>query len=386
LPEELTTKEQREHLLQAERKARKAVERKAAQLETLEIVYVPIDSIKPNPWNPNRQSDHDFELLLRSMEEDGFTQPVVTCKITAEDMEVPRIKDAGYLEVGDTMIVDGEHRWRARRKLGWDDIAITIAPMAASQAMIATLRHNRARGSEDFDLAAEVLQDLQALGSIAWAQDALMLDDTELERILANVNAPEALAGDGYGEAWIPDRGKGGDGEDLTLEAKDVTGRQGDEWRNAGTAQAIELQREREEKLREAKTEEQREMIRRDSAKDFFRLSLIFSGEEGRIVREALGKATAEKLVDLCRSEVGELERSLGEGWVTVDSIIGGRTIPGHAAQILKDALDTMEMSGDLGEKNRWQGLEYMAAEYLAGAIASASDKGVSDGSADSES
>lgn len=379
-PDELTTQEQREHLLQAERKARQKVEKQAQQLQALEIEYVPIDSIKPNPWNPNRQSDHDFELLLRSMEEDGFTQPVVCCTVTEEDLEIDRLREAGYLEAGDIMIVDGEHRWRARRKLGFNDIPITVTPMRAGQAMIATLRHNRARGSEDFDLASDVLRDLQSLGSIAWAQDSLMIDDVELERLLSNIEAPAALAAEDYGTAWVPDRGKGGDGGDLSVEARDVTGGQGDEWRNAGTAEAVEKQREREKKLAEAKSEEQREMIRRDSAKDFHRVSLIFSGDEGKIVKQVLGTAPAEVLLDLCRRESGEMDRLLGEGWVTIDSVIRSRSIPGHAAQVIEQALDLMEQMGDLGDKNRWQGLEYMAAEFIAGAkIAAGEETGNAD-------
>ena len=72
-----TTPEQTQQRVQSGRKGRKKVEKKAIQLEKLNVQYVSVDSLKPNDYNPNRQSDHDFELLLRSMEEDGFTQHVV---------------------------------------------------------------------------------------------------------------------------------------------------------------------------------------------------------------------------------------------------------------------------------------------------------------------
>ena len=42
-----------------------AVAKKAKQLKRLEVEYVPIDALKPNPYNPNRQNEHDFELLLQ---------------------------------------------------------------------------------------------------------------------------------------------------------------------------------------------------------------------------------------------------------------------------------------------------------------------------------
>ena len=100
-------------------KGREVIAKKASRLSTLVVTYVPVGDIKPNLWNPNRQSDHDFELLCRSMEEDGFTQTIVAIKVTAEHK-----KDAAFATFagGDAVIVDGEHRWRAAMKLGFTEI------------------------------------------------------------------------------------------------------------------------------------------------------------------------------------------------------------------------------------------------------------------------
>ena len=76
-------------------------------LETLQIQYVSPTDVKPNSYNPNRQSDRDFELLLKSMKEDGFTQPVIVQKSTSE-------------------IVDGEHRWRASQALNMSKIPVVF--------------------------------------------------------------------------------------------------------------------------------------------------------------------------------------------------------------------------------------------------------------------
>ena len=83
----------------SKKRGRAKVDKQNVVLEKLEVAYVPIGSIKPNKYNPNRQSAHDFELLCSSISEDGFTQPVVCQKETRE-------------------IVDGEHRWRACAALG----------------------------------------------------------------------------------------------------------------------------------------------------------------------------------------------------------------------------------------------------------------------------
>jgi hypothetical protein len=54
-------------------KGKATIQARSARLERLVIEYVPINSIKPNRYNPNRQSEHEFELLKKSMDEDGIT-------------------------------------------------------------------------------------------------------------------------------------------------------------------------------------------------------------------------------------------------------------------------------------------------------------------------
>ena len=76
--------------------------------------------------------------------------------------------------------------------------------MGEAQAKIATLRHNRARGSEDIQMATDVLRDLESLGALDWAADSLDMDDTELQRLLEDIPAAESLAGDEFSEAWAP--------------------------------------------------------------------------------------------------------------------------------------------------------------------------------------
>ena len=48
------------------KKGRKEVAKKNKVLESLDIQYINVNDIHPNEWNPNRQSEHDFELLLKS--------------------------------------------------------------------------------------------------------------------------------------------------------------------------------------------------------------------------------------------------------------------------------------------------------------------------------
>lgn len=270
------------------RKGKRTVEKKNKTLSTLNVEYVNVNDIHPNEWNPNRQSDHDFELLLKSMSEDGFTQPVVC--IRTED---GRIK-----------IVDGEHRWRAAHTLKFDEIPVVITPMTEEQAKIATLRHNRARGSEDIDLTAELLRDLEKMGALDWAQDSLMLDDAELNKLLEDISAPDALAGEDWTEAWEPsnEREVEDDSElESTTETREISSGGGGTVSAASSIAAVERQREREKQLAEAKTAEERQALRKDH--DIFRLYLTFTGEEAVLVKKILGNHAAEKVIEMCQKE-----------------------------------------------------------------------------------
>lgn len=267
----------------ARTKGKATVEKKAKQLERLNVEYVDCGSINPNEYNPNRQSEHEFELLCKSMSEDGFTQPIIVHRETQR-------------------IVDGEHRWRAAQALGYEKIPVVFVDMTEEQMRIATLRHNRARGSEDIELSAQVLRDLRELGALDWAQDSLMLDDVEMGKLLDDVPVSEALAGDEYTEAWEPDsmsataQEQHEDTQTVDLGGQVVS--------TAMTKDAIETQRKREKMLSEAKDEKEREMAR--EATKMYRLSLIFAGDDAELVRAALGGTAAEKLLTILRAWVAE--------------------------------------------------------------------------------
>ncbi len=264
----------------ARQKGRAAVEKQNETLERLVIEYVPVDNIKPNGYNPNRQNEHEFTLLKASIKEDGFTQPV----ICAEDLT----------------IVDGEHRWRAAQAIGLAEIPVVRVPMEAAQARIATLRHNRARGSEDVELAADVLRDLEKLGALEWAADSLDISDAELERLMADLTSPEELAAETFTEAWAPGGKSGQQGADADATTSEAAG---GELVASATPQAAQTARERRERMEAARNDEERAIVARETA-NVFRLHLSFAGEEAELVRGALGAEPAATILAWCRERV----------------------------------------------------------------------------------
>jgi len=231
-----------------------AVEKNLATLEKLTVEYVPTDSVQPNEYNNNRQDPHHFDLLLRSMRTDGFTQPIVVLRESNQ-------------------IVDGEHRWLAANELGITEVPVVFVDMTPEQARIATLRHNRARGEEDYLMAAAVLRDLERLGAVDWAVDELKLDQVELDAMLREV-------------AFLDETESIGSSEDgATVDS-------------ALSAAALQAQRELEAKLASGQTEADWAQSQQEAA-GMFRLELSFHGEEATLVKQALGRRPAEALITI---------------------------------------------------------------------------------------
>lgn len=53
--------------------------------------------------------------------------------------------------------------------------------------------------------------------------------------------------------------------------------------------------------------------------------------------------------------------------WVQLTSIFGSSAVPSEAAEVIQEAVKKMIEEGVVGPKNKWQAIEYLAADYLAG-------------------
>jgi len=249
-------------------------------LERLEVTYVDVEEIKANPYNPNRQSDYEFNMLQDSIKTDGFTQPVIVQDPSAEFLP-------GH-------IVDGEHRWRAANAAGLTQIPVVYVQFSEEQMKISTIRHNTARGSHDVELEAEILRDLEKLGALDFAQEALGMSDIEIQRLVEDIPAPDGLAGEDFADSWDPgvtsDTGETG----ANAASKRVV---------SGTAGAVEAQRRAEANAAAAKTEEERQAALRDV--QVFRLMLSFPMEDKALIESVCGKEPAEKILELIKKEAG---------------------------------------------------------------------------------
>ena len=191
------------------------------------------------------------------------------------------------------MVVDGEHRWKAARELGYAEVPCVVTYMTDAQMRIATLRHNRARGTEDITLTAEVLRDLEKLGALDHAADSLQIDDVEIQKLLSEATAVDDLGGnEQFNKSW-------------EVNTANVPAANPNDGFNVGmTSKAIEEQRRIQKATEEARSNEERQMVQKTS--DLVRIMLVFQGDEAKLVQKVLGKSQAEKLMELCRRELEE--------------------------------------------------------------------------------
>ena len=79
---------------------------------------------------------------------------------------------------------------------------------------------------------------------------------------------------------------------------------------------------------------------------------------------------TAKTSGQMCirdRSLFDDLHFDESQEWVQLPNLFGSPAIPKEAADTITQALDKMVKEGEIGPKNKWQALEYWAADYLAG-------------------
>jgi hypothetical protein len=77
-----------------------------------------------------------------------------------------------------------------------------------------------------------------------------------------------------------------------------------------------------------------------------------------RVVADIIGKM-ADLALEACGASVEGPER------VHLKDILGTAWLPKEAASVIRDAVQKMAKAGDISQTNRWQALEYWAAEYL---------------------
>lgn len=164
---------------------------------------IALDSVEPNPWNPNAMTPEVFESLKHGLQTDGWLASQALLVWGTDD-------DGGKRNI----IIDGEHRWRVAKELGFKKgPAVVLSGISEAKAKSLTVALNHRRGeSEEGKLKALLASIQDDLGETLALDVGIPQDD--LMKLLAvepEDLVPAAIDDTGTALPAIPD-GPGGRG------------------------------------------------------------------------------------------------------------------------------------------------------------------------------
>ncbi len=149
---------------------------------------VPTSKIQYNDYNPNSVAPPEMRLLRHSIEQDGYTQPIVAIYDNQQDVYV---------------VIDGAHRYKIAKKLGLPYIPLVSLDKNDKERIASTIRHNRARGEHGVERMSNIVIELFKLG---WEDkqisEHLGMDADEVLRLKQITGLAEMFGDREFSEAW----------------------------------------------------------------------------------------------------------------------------------------------------------------------------------------
>ena len=132
--------------------------------EKLQIVYVPVNELRPYKGNPRKISDKGLQKLQRSVEEFGFVNPVLVQK-------------------GTNMIIAGHQRLKAAQAAGLAEVPVVWLDMDDVTAKAYNIADNRLQDESEWDFTplADLLTELD---TGAFDLTLTGFDDAELAKMM----------------------------------------------------------------------------------------------------------------------------------------------------------------------------------------------------------
>jgi ParB-like chromosome segregation protein Spo0J len=159
------------------------------------VIWVKQDDVIANDYNPNSVAPPEMKLLQKSIQEDGYTQPVVTW-VNGDKYEV----------------VDGFHRNRVAKEVSEVNerlqgylpvVVVNDESTGRGNRIASTVRHNRARGKHSIDGMAEIVLELKRRN---WSDKKigadLGMDPDEVLRLSQITGLAEMFADRDFSKAW----------------------------------------------------------------------------------------------------------------------------------------------------------------------------------------
>ncbi len=164
--------------------------------------------VHANDYNPNSVAPPEMALLHRSIQADGYTQPIVS-------MPDP---DGRY------EVIDGFHRHRVGKECADIQsrvhgylplVEIRTSQQDRNDRMAATIRHNRARGEHRVESMADIVVELKRR---FWSDEKIAkelgMESDEVLRLTQVTGLAGLFADREFSQAWEADTFKEIEGED----------------------------------------------------------------------------------------------------------------------------------------------------------------------------
>jgi ParB-like chromosome segregation protein Spo0J len=179
------------------------------------VLWIKNDDVYANDYNPNNVAPPEMELLRVSINNDGYTQPIVT------------MQD----EKGQREVIDGFHRNRVgkecediqKRVQGYlPVVAIRDTQTDRNDRIASTIRHNRARGKHQVDAMSDIVIELKKRN---WSDKKigreLGMDEDEVLRLCQISGLTDVFSDEQFTMSWDIDIKNE---EDIEIEFDEVVG------------------------------------------------------------------------------------------------------------------------------------------------------------------
>lgn len=156
------------------------------------VIWVPAELVQANDYNPNTVAKPEMDLLRRSIEADGYTQPIVT-----------------WHHDGIYEVVDGFHRHLVGKEMGLTHLPVVVVNEESTDRndrIASTIRHNRARGKHKISSMSDIVVELSRRN---WSDKKIArelgMDQDEVLRLKQVSGLAELFEHEDFSEAWEPE-------------------------------------------------------------------------------------------------------------------------------------------------------------------------------------
>lgn len=159
------------------------------------VRWVKSPSVVANDYNPNSVAPTEMQLLEHSIQEDGYTQPIVSWQ-NAENYEV----------------IDGFHRHRVGKESAPIQarvhgylplVVVNESRLNLGDRMASTIRHNRARGKHKVEAMSDIVVELKRR---FWSDEKIAkelgMEPDEVLRLTQITGLTDMFADAEFSEAW----------------------------------------------------------------------------------------------------------------------------------------------------------------------------------------